>query len=122
MKGYNQLLTQMKHDEMCFFPVALIGINKNLPQSNQDERALDRVGSGTETKLALEYAVDFLRTDIFDMSSIDDSKFWESQWNWREDFRQFVNSVLDYYHYRALNEEQIQSLKARKDESFCSIL
>eukprot|EP01084_Bolivina_argentea_P142867 250946_1 len=35
IKGYDKLLETMKHDHMCFFPITLIGINKQLCEKHQ---------------------------------------------------------------------------------------
>eukprot|EP01084_Bolivina_argentea_P110877 197933_1 len=123
IKGYNKLIQKMKQDEMCFFPITLIGINKDIPIQECDinRHKMGNVSIANIGKFSIEYNVDFLRMCIFDMSRIDGSYYWETAGMMRDDIKAFVDNVLTYYHYRTCDDEKINKLKANKSGLSCCI-
>ena len=102
MKGYNKLLDKVREDEMCFFPISLIGINwdETTDQNNKISRA-------QINEIAFKYCVNVDRVELYR-----DYNDWSGYYVEKHaEARGFTNHVLDYYYYRSLSDQTVKRLK-----------
>ena len=112
MKGYDKLLEKVRNDEMCLFPISLIGVNwdKTTDQNNKISRA-------QINEIAMKYCVNVDWIEIFVEVGANRGYYDEKS----AEIRSFTNNVLDYYYYESLSDDRIKSLKATKNNE-CFIL
>ena len=112
IKGYDKLLDTMENDGMCFFPITLMGINKNVPfrtlDEDKDEKENMRITMSKIGKFSLDYCVDYLSTSLFD------GALWKS-------LRDFRENVVTFYKYMSLEDKSKYSLQTYNSNT-CYIL
>ena len=123
IKGFNEEMNRMKQDEMCFFPIMLMGINDGL-ETQYDDSIFCKVPVSIETKYAMDHCIDFARLSIYDMSASGGNPmmYWEYGKVLGMKMEGFIETVLTYYYYQSLTQHQIQTLQKNKFSSVCSVL
>ena len=109
MKGYDKLLQTVKNDEMCLFPVYIIGINWDI-----DGDKMDQISNAQMAKIALDYCCFTDRMKLF-------SDVWPVARTVGFQMVDFTESILDYYYYRSLTDQQKDSMRFKRD-SYCVVL
>ena len=112
VKGFDEELSKMKRDQMCTFPISLIGVNRDdIGKVNGVDTEM--ISTSSAARFAIDYCLDFA---FMDLGTIYDD-YWESS----RELSSFVLHALDYYYYKALADEQVEELK-RKARTSCTIL
>ena len=136
VRGYDQRLSVMKRDQMCSFPVSLVGLNWTL--SRQWQRTLnqasniakddvseliqskERISTNSAARFAMEHCVDFMTMDIFKSPDLGN---WEMTLQMRWDLIGLVKHSLNYYYYIALSDQKRENLRISNVETTsCDIL
>ena len=136
VRGYDQRLSEIKRDQMCSFPVSLVGLNWTL--SRQWQRTLnqasniakddvsesiqskERISTNSAARFAMEQCVDFMTMDIFKSPDLGN---WEMTLQMRRDLIGLVKHSLDYYYYIALSDQRRENLRRTNIETTsCDIL
>eukprot|EP01084_Bolivina_argentea_P151436 264308_1 len=114
IKGYDKLLSKLKIDQMCFFPVILLGINGDLTDNASQLIKSKGISRSQTSQLALQYCTDFLRMEIFK------GEDWLNALWVKDNALSTVDMYLQYYHYMTMSNEQIDAFRHKK--STCRIL
>ena len=124
VKGYNKELSKLKKDQMCTFPISLVGINwtasrqKIISNVNESTNSVERVSTTFAARFAMEHCVDFMTMDIY---KIDGWGNWEMTYQMKLDVVGLVKHSLNYYYYIALSEQNVEALR-RDTSSSCVIV
>ena len=113
MKGYNKMIDKLRKDEMCLFPVSLVGINMDLVEEEREQISNIEIST-----LASEYCVDTERIYIF--SRDDKGKEVPGDSLLSGYTESLVQSMVDYQYYISLSHQQINKLK--EERSDCIVL
>eukprot|EP01084_Bolivina_argentea_P102368 183399_1 len=122
VKGYDKLLDKLQKDQMCFFPISLIGVQHNYQQPVSigaiiDNNIPETISRSQINNIAMEYCVDNERMQLYQNDSTFDAAINAQKF---AELEAFTETVVNYYYYRSLNEHQISKLK--KYTSSCLIL
>ena len=112
LKGYNKIKEKLKSDEMCFFPICIIGLN--------EEKVIDKskqVSLSEMNQIAMKYCVTHQRMRTF-FENTYNGNYAEK----RIEKQGICDVFIDYYYYRSLSENEINERKSNMHSSACFIL
>ena len=113
MKGYNKMIDKLRRDEMCLFPVSLVGINMDFI-----EKGKEKISNAEISKLASEYCVDTERIYLY--SEDDTGKTIPGCPSINGYIESVAQSMVDYQYYISLSDTKINKLK--EERSDCIVL
>ena len=122
VRGYDETLSKMKRDEMCTFPISLVGINRNFVKKDGEEygdKVTESVSTNSAAHFAMEHCVDFMVMELYKTSPHINN--WELNYEVKSDLVLFVQHSLEYYYYLTLSDEEVDALKVRPS-SVCTLL
>lgn len=117
IKGYDKMMKKMRRDQMCNFPVSIMGINETLKSDLDliEAENIELISERIVISIALEYHVDYCRAAIYETNG----RFGDSTDGLHNEMRQFNNNVMDYKYYSSLTEKELDSLRSNISNDCC---